>query len=199
MEFSGEYRIPAKQEIVWLALNDPEILRLAVPGCEEITPVSDTVMNGIVTAKVGPVKVRFKGVVTLADVDAPNSYNLIGEGKGGAAGFAKGEARVTLTADGDETILVYEATSMVGGKLAQIGTRLIEGTAKKLTDEFFTSFNELASVYTGAAGESVPEPLEPGAQPDEPSESGVETSGLSPAIWIPTLIAAIAAALWLFS
>jgi len=143
MEMSGEYRIGAPREKVWQALNDPEVLKQAIPGCQEIERLSDTELAAKVTAKVGPVKANFTGQVTLSDLDPPNSYRISGEGKGGAAGFAKGGANVRLEADGDATVLKYDVDATVGGKLAQLGARLIDGTAKKMAGEFFGNFAEI--------------------------------------------------------
>ena len=140
MDMKGEYRIEAPRQQVWDALNDPEILKRAIPGCEEIVKTSDTEMTAKVTAKVGPVKAKFQGAVTLSDIVPPESYTISGEGKGGAAGFAKGGAKVALAEDGAATILTYEVNANVGGKLAQIGSRLIDGTAKKMADDFFGNF-----------------------------------------------------------
>ncbi|MBT8003124.1 MAG: carbon monoxide dehydrogenase subunit G [Rhodospirillales bacterium] len=140
MEMNGEYRIAASQQVVWDALNDPEILRVCIPGCETVEKVSDTEFTAKVTFKVGPVKAKFTGDVTLSDINPPNSYTISGSGKGGAAGFGKGGAQVSLKTDGDETILTYTANASVGGKLAQVGQRLIDSTSKKLAAEFFSSF-----------------------------------------------------------
>ncbi|MEZ5826413.1 MAG: S-(hydroxymethyl)glutathione synthase [Geminicoccaceae bacterium] len=145
MDMSGEYRIPAKRDKVWAALNDPDVLRQAIPGCDELIKHSDSELEARVTAKVGPVKARFGGNVRLENVNAPHSYTIAGEGKGGAAGFAKGGADVALTEDGDETILRYDAKAEVGGKLAQIGSRLIQGTSKKMADQFFSKFSEIVA------------------------------------------------------
>lgn len=140
MDMRGEYRIPASRERVWAALNDPEMLRLALPGCETLEKLSDNLLAATVVAKVGPVKAKFNGNVTLSNLNPPESYTISGEGKGGAAGFAKGGADVRLVEEGDITILTYTAKADVGGKLAQIGSRLIDGTAKKMADEFFANF-----------------------------------------------------------
>src|SRR5437773_5107242 len=129
MDMSGEVRIAAPREAVWRALNDPEILRQCIPGCEEIEKLSDTEMTAKVTAKVGPVKARFAGKVALSDLDPPNGYKISGEGQGGAAGFAKGSAVVRLEPEGSATLLKYSMQAAVGGKLAQIGARLIDGAA----------------------------------------------------------------------
>jgi carbon monoxide dehydrogenase subunit G len=140
MEMSGEYRIPAPRETVWLALNDPVILRECIPGCQSLEKTSETTMTAKVQAKVGPVKANFTGDVTLSNIDPPRGYTISGEGKGGVAGFAKGGADVALEEAGDDTILRYTAKAQVGGKLAQIGARLIDATAKQIADEFFNNF-----------------------------------------------------------
>ncbi len=140
MEMQGKRSIGASREIVWKALNEPEVLKACIPGCEELERTSDTAFEGKVKQKIGPVKARFQVNVTLSDIDAPNSYRISGEGKGGAAGFAKGGARVTLEDEGDGTLLTYDAEAKVGGKLAQLGSRLIDGYAKKMADEFFDRF-----------------------------------------------------------
>ena len=140
MEMTGEYRIPASRDAVWQALNDPEVLKACIPGCEVLERTADDAMSARVTAKVGPVKATFVGQVTFSNVHAPESYTITGEGKGGVAGFAKGGADVRLAEDGDATVLTYDARAQVGGKLAQLGSRLIDTTAKKLADEFFGAF-----------------------------------------------------------
>ncbi|WP_421725144.1 SRPBCC family protein [Bauldia sp.] len=143
MEMSGEYRIPASRERVWDALNDPETLKACLPGAKSLEKVSDTEMKAAVEAKVGPVKATFTGQVTLSDIDPPNGYTITGESKGGAAGFAKGGAEVKLAEDGaDATVLTYTAKAQVGGKLAQIGARLVDATAKQMADQFFGAFAE---------------------------------------------------------
>ena len=177
MEMSGEFRIPATVDTVWAALNDPEILQRSVPGCHSITKLSDTEMEGAVTATVGPVKATFKGSVVLSEVRPPHSYTLTGQGKGGAAGFAKGVAKVALTEEGGMTVLRYSVQASVGGKLAQLGQRLIDGTAKKLSEEFFGNFS---AILGGAPALAEPAPEAPSA-------------GLSPAIWIAGLILVMAA------
>lgn len=144
MDMSGSYRITAPREKVWAALNDPEILKQCIPGCEEIEKHSDTELTAKVVAKVGPVKAKFAGKVTLSDIDPPNGYTITGEGSGGAAGFGKGGAAVKLGPDGDDaTLLEYTAHAQVGGKLAQIGSRLIDGTARKMADDFFAKFTQI--------------------------------------------------------
>ena len=141
MEMTGQYRIPAPRAKVWAALNDPVVLRECIPGCQSLDKLSDTEMAATVKSKVGPVSATFLGQVTLSNVDPPNSYTISGEGKGGVAGFAKGGADVKLADDGDGmTLLSYTAKAQVGGKLAQIGARLIDATAKQMADQFFGAF-----------------------------------------------------------
>ena len=189
MDLQGEYRIPALRERVWAALNDPALLAAAIPGCEEIGKESDTAFVAKVVAKFGPVKATFTGRVTLSDLDPPSGYTISGEGQGGVAGFAKGEARVTLTADGAETVLRYEAKGDVGGKLAQIGSRLIGGTAQKLADDFFGKFVELVSaqapVETPTAG-----PAEAPAPP--PPVAAPTAKALAPWVWVLGVVVVVA-------
>lgn len=156
MDMSGEYRIPAPRDKVWQALNDPEILKQAIPGCEELIKTSDTDLEAKVTAKVGPVKAKFGGKVRLENINAPESYSIVGEGKGGAAGFAKGGADVHLAEDGSDTILTYSAKAEVGGKLAQIGSRLVQGAAKKTADDFFGKFSQIVGEGHAAASAAAP-------------------------------------------
>jgi hypothetical protein len=140
MEFSGEYRIPAKQQLVWEALNDPAALRTCIAGCKQLDKISDTEFSAVVSAKVGPVSATFRGNVVLSDLDAPNGYTLTGQGQGGAAGFARMSAQVVLSADGEQTLLKYVAKAEIGGKLASVGSRLVQVVAKKNADDFFAAF-----------------------------------------------------------
>ena len=140
MELSDEIIINAPKEQVYVALNNPEILKQCIPGCEELIKHSDTELEAKVVLKVGPVKAKFSGEVQLDTAGAPDAFSLTGQGNGGAAGYAKGGADVTLTTDGGTTILRYKAKADIGGKLAQLGSRLIQGTAKKLAAKFFSSF-----------------------------------------------------------
>ena len=140
MELNDEQRIKAPRETVYAALNDPEVLKQCIPGCETLEKLSDTEMQASVVLKIGPVKAKFKGAVRLENLNPPESYTIIGEGQGGAAGFAKGGADVELVADGDETILKYAVKADVGGKVAQIGSRLLVSTSKKLAGNFFEAF-----------------------------------------------------------
>ncbi len=143
MDMNGSQRIEASREAVYAALNNVDILRQCIPGCDSIEKTSDTEMNAKVTLRIGPVKASFSGKVTLSDLDPPNGYTISGEGSGGMAGFAKGGAKVNLEADGDATILHYTVNADIGGKLAQLGSRLIDGTAKKLAGDFFETFSSV--------------------------------------------------------
>ncbi|MBL8643323.1 MAG: carbon monoxide dehydrogenase subunit G [Rhodospirillaceae bacterium] len=145
MDMKGEALIPVPRLAVWDALNDLDVLKAAIPGCDTIARLSPTEIEATVTTKIGPVKASFKGLVTLSDIDPPNGYTIRGEGKGGAAGFAKGGAKVKLADAPGGTVLSYEVDAAVGGKLAQIGARLIDSTAKKLADDFFAKFGQLAA------------------------------------------------------
>ena len=140
MEMHGELRIPAPRQEVWEKLNDPETLKNCIPGCETVERVSDTVFTAKLVARVGPVKASFSGKVTLTDMDPPAGYTITGEGTGGVAGFAKGSAKVSLDDVGEETVLRYGVQAQVGGKLAQIGSRLIDATSRKMADDFFNRF-----------------------------------------------------------
>jgi carbon monoxide dehydrogenase subunit G len=151
MDISGEERIEAPREAVWRALNDAEVLQRCIPGCKALEKLSDTEMTATVVLKIGPIKASFDGRVELSNLDPPNSYTIAGEGKGGIAGFAKGGADVTLAEDGpDATILSYKVRADVGGKIAQLGARLIDSTARKLAGQFFADFS------AAAAGEGAP-------------------------------------------
>jgi len=159
MQITGSFTVPAPRRRVWEALNDPEILRQCIPGCEELNRVADNAFEGKVVAKVGPVKASFAGRVTLSDLDPPNGYTIQGEGKGGVAGFAKGVAKVKLKDDGAGTVLDYEADASVGGKLAQLGGRLVEGAASQTAQGFFAKFSELVAgggAEAAAAAPAVP-------------------------------------------
>jgi carbon monoxide dehydrogenase subunit G len=202
MDMSGEYRIPASRETVWAALNDADILKQCIPGCETVDKTSDTEFTARVAIAVGPVKAKFTGKVTLADLKPPESYTISGEGQGGVAGFGKGSASVRLEAEAPaQTVLRYTAQASVGGKLAQIGTRLVDATARKLADEFFGRFAavvgapapvaEMAPVPQPApfATADTPAPTAPVAPPSRPA--------LSPLVWIPLLIVVIGLLTWL--
>ncbi|MEQ9259181.1 MAG: carbon monoxide dehydrogenase subunit G [Roseovarius sp.] len=141
MDMNGEQKIEAPQELVWRALNDPEVLRASIPGCQELVQVGEDGFEATVKAKVGPVSAKFSGSVTLSNINAPESYTISGEGKGGVAGFASGSADVRLVPYGSGTVLVYTVNARVGGKLAQIGSRLIDSAAKKMASQFFENFS----------------------------------------------------------
>jgi carbon monoxide dehydrogenase subunit G len=161
MDMTGERRIPAPRQTVWEALNDPAVLKASIPGCEELEKLSDTQMKARAAVKIGPIAARFTGNVQLTDMDPPNGYTIGGEGQGGVAGFAKGGAKVKLADDGPATLLRYEVHAQVGGKIAQLGARLIDATAKQMADAFFDRFSSqvqaLAPTPAEAArvGESV--------------------------------------------
>lgn len=176
MQMTGQYRIEAPRERVWEALNDVEVLRACIPGVEEIEKTSDTAFTAKVKAKVGPVSARFAGEVTLSDLDPPNGYTIRGEGKGGAAGFAKGGAKVSLSDDGDATLLAYDVDAQVGGKLAQIGSRLIDGTAKKMADDFFSRFAAQVAGSSAAAQPLETKPVEAPPAPAAPATTPPATA-----------------------
>jgi carbon monoxide dehydrogenase subunit G len=143
LNMDGEERIAAPIQAVWAALNDPAVLKESIPGCQSLEKTSDNELAATVVLKVGPIKATFVGAVTLSNLNPPNGYTISGEGKGGIAGFAKGGADVTLVEDGpDATVLKYTARADVGGKIAQLGSRLIESTSKKLAGQFFSTFGE---------------------------------------------------------
>jgi carbon monoxide dehydrogenase subunit G len=158
MELKGSQLLPVSQQIAWDALNDPEILKASIMGCEELTRTSDTEFSAAVTAAIGPVKAKFKAKLTLSDINAPTSYKIRFDGQGGAAGFGKGEAAVNLTPEGGQTRLDYSAQANVGGKLAQIGSRLVDAAAKKLSDDFFAKFNAELARRHAPAPEAAPSP-----------------------------------------
>jgi uncharacterized protein len=145
MIMTGEVQLPANRQAVWEKLNDAETLKACIPGCEELVKLSDTEMTAVATTKIGPVKARFKGKVHLTDLDPPNGYRISGEGDGGVAGFAKGGATVALIEKDGGTLLTYNVEAQIGGKLAQLGQRLVNGAAKKIADDFFQKF---AAVFT---------------------------------------------------
>jgi carbon monoxide dehydrogenase subunit G len=140
MDMSGERRIPAPRQKVWEALNDPAILKACIPGCDSLEKVGDNDLRATAAMKIGPITAKFAGKVTLSEIDPPNGYTITGEGQGGVAGFAKGGAKVKLTDDGDATLLTYDVKAQVGGKIAQLGARLIDATAKQMSDQFFDRF-----------------------------------------------------------
>ncbi len=180
MRMSDEQRIAASREAVWAALNDPEVLRRCIPGCESMERTDSGALAADVIVKVGPVKAKFKGTVRLSEVDPPNGCRIAGESHGGSAGFANGAASVSLVADGGDTVIRYEVEATVGGKLAQIGSRLVDTAARKMADEFFAEFGQIVSL----AGASEIEPAM--------AARAVAQQSLSPAVWVPTLIVMVA-------
>jgi carbon monoxide dehydrogenase subunit G len=200
MDMTGEVRLAAPRETVWRALNDPEILKQSIPGCEEIQKLSDTEMTARVSARVGPVSAKFSGKVLLSELDPPNGYTISGEGQGGVAGFAKGGAQVSLKDDGGGTILSYKVQAQVGGKLAQIGSRLIDATARKMADEFFTRFATAVSAGAPAPAAAplpgaAPEPVAPRA--DRPTPTG--GTRVPPFVWAAILTGLVAVLLYLYA
>jgi hypothetical protein len=195
MDMTGERRIAATRQSVWEALNDPAILQASIPGCDKLEKLSDTEMQATAAVKVGPMSGRFSGKVHLADLDPPNGYTISGEGQGGVLGFAKGGAKVHLSDDGSDTLLQYEVNAQVGGKLAQLGARLIDATAKQMADAFFDRFSAQvaapAPVAAAAVAEGVPRPV---PLPNPPSSIGIsalvprEPFGLPMAFWVGGLV-----------
>jgi carbon monoxide dehydrogenase subunit G len=174
MEIKGEYKIAASREKVFAALNDVTILQACIPGCESLEKTSDTEMKAKVRMRIGPVSASFTGKVTLSDLDPPNGYKISGEGQGGAAGFAKGGAVVALREDGADTVLNYNVDAQVGGKIAQVGARLIDGTARKLADEFFSKF---ATMVGGPPPAETAAAAVPAAAPAAPAASAAAQRG----------------------
>ncbi|PKQ04016.1 MAG: carbon monoxide dehydrogenase [Alphaproteobacteria bacterium HGW-Alphaproteobacteria-11] len=215
MEMSGEYKIPASRDDVWTALNDADVLLKSIPGAESVQKTADDEFEAVAKAKVGPVSARFKGKVKLTDIDPPNGYTISGEGNGGAAGFAKGSAKVTLTeAEGGGTILAYSVSAQVGGKLAQIGQRFIDSTASKMAEEFFGNFSALAGGSKIAApSDETPELVDEmahGIPTKSPDRDAISPTGvplvpdeevglsLSPWVWGPAVILVLVVLVWVF-
>jgi len=140
MTMHGEYQLPVAPQTVWEKLNDADTLKLCIPGCEQLDKLSDTELQAVATLKIGPVKAKFKGKVTLSDLNPPHGYKISGQGDGGVAGFAKGGATVKLEPKDGGTLLSYDVEAQIGGKLAQLGQRLVNGAAKKVADDFFANF-----------------------------------------------------------
>lgn len=204
MEMTGEQLIPASQAETWAALNDPDTLKACVPGCESLERVSDTEYRVLMTARVGPVSAKFKGKLSLADLNPPTSYSLSFEGQGGVAGFGKGSAQVSLATEGDGTKLSYKVKANVGGKLAQIGSRLVDAAAKKIADEFFRAFNaKVASRSTPPGGPHGDSPASGGDEhaahepepvprdPDLPDVSGSTLAFVAAGALVVTLVSLV--------
>ncbi len=194
MDFTGRYVISAAPQKVWEGLNDPAILKVCIPGCEQLDKTSPTDFVATARLKIGPLSAVFKGKVTLSDLEPPSKCRLTGEGQGGVAGFAKGGAEVTLTPEGEGTVLTYTAKASVGGKLAQIGQRLIDGAARQIADDFFKRFAAALEVPALA-----PDPeVEPGQTATPPRTTAERRHGLSWPVWAAGLIAVVAILLLLF-
>jgi uncharacterized protein len=203
MDMTGERHIAAPRQAVWDALNDVGTLKASIPGCESLEKTSDSEMKATAAVKLGPISARFNGAVTLSDIDPPNGYTITGEGQGGVAGFAKGGAKVVLTDEAGATLLKYEVHAQVGGKLAQLGARLIDATAKQMAEQFFTKFSDevqkLVPSEAAPVGQVRPPPVE------QPSAASVldlvprDPFGLPVMGWIGILMFAGMVVLWLAS
>jgi carbon monoxide dehydrogenase subunit G len=206
MEFSGRYAIPAPPEAVWAGLNDPDVLKTCIPGCEQLEKTSPTDFLATARLKIGPVSATFKGKVALSELDPPHRCILTGEGQGGVAGFAKGDAEVLLAPDGNGTVLTYRAKANVGGKLAQIGQRLIDGAAKQIADDFFERFAKAVAAPSAATetAEAVAASVEgiapppPGVRAQLQAVEQKRREGLAPEIWVVGLLAIVAILLVVF-
>jgi carbon monoxide dehydrogenase subunit G len=199
MDFVGRYAIPAPPEVVWASLNDPEVLKTCITGCESLIKVDATHYSATAILKIGPVKATFKANIEQTDLDPPHRCILKGEGQGGVAGFARGEAEVILTPEAGGTVLSYTAKATIGGKLAQIGQRLIDGAARQIADDFFSRFASLVAA-------SVPDPVTPIEKPLPDCDGGLapaqadiaKREGAAPEIWVVGLIGVIVILLALF-
>jgi carbon monoxide dehydrogenase subunit G len=205
MDFTGRYVIAAPPQKVWEGINDPAVLKTCIPGCEQLDKTSPTDFVATARLKIGPLSAAFKGKVQLTDLDPPHSLRLSGEGQGGVAGFAKGEAQVTLTPEGEGTVLTYSAKASVGGKLAQIGQRLIDGAAKQIADDFFKRFTAaldtppvLAEDPTTSDLDAVARHHQPHATAEIVAPEPPRRRGLSPVFWVVGLIAVVAVLLLAF-
>jgi carbon monoxide dehydrogenase subunit G len=195
MDIAGEQRLAAPRDQVWEALNDPEVLKSCIPGCESLEKDGDA-FSGVIKAAVGPVRSKFNVAISLDDVRPPEGYTLVGEGKSGAAGFGRGEAKVALAAEGAETLLQYQADFKVGGKLAQVGSRLVSGAVTKLTDQFFANFADHVGVAEVEPGEEPMQELDSGAPGTEPTtgvepESGPNVVGFVVAAVLAAIVGAL--------
>lgn len=199
MDFAGRYTIPAPPGAVWEALNDPNTLKACIPGCEQLERTDATHLAATATLKIGPVKATFKATIAQSEQDPPRRCLLKAEGQGGVAGFARGEAEVLLASEGSGTVLSYVAKANIGGKLAQIGQRLIDGAAKQIADDFFSRFATLV-----AAAAELPATATQAHVPTAPEHIPVEsppaprTEGLAPEVWVAGLLAVIVILLALF-
>jgi len=199
MEFKGRYLIPAAPEKVWSALNNPQVLRVCIPGCERMDKTDDTHFSAAAVLKIGPVKATFNANIALSDLDPPRHCTIKGEGQGGVAGFARGDADVVLTPQDGGTELSYTAQAAIGGKLAQIGQRLIDGAAKQIADDFFARFAEAVAAQPDIVDAATSASPPPEATPIAPEQAPAEKrGGLAPEIWVVALIALIVALLLAF-
>ncbi|MBV8800841.1 MAG: carbon monoxide dehydrogenase subunit G [Alphaproteobacteria bacterium] len=199
MQFTGRYLIATAPAAVWAALNDPEMLKKCIPGCETLERTADNRLSGSAKLKIGPVSATFKGNVDLTELDPPHRCVLKGEGQGGVAGFAKGQAEVLLVPEGDGTELTYNAKATVGGKLAQVGQRLIDGAARQIADEFFARFAaELTAVESTSEQPLANDMASPPQVVQELSSPPAIQEGVAPQIWVVGLIAIIIILLILF-
>ena len=186
MDMTGERRIAAPRQTVWNALNNPEVLRASIPGCETLEKLSDTSMKATAAVKIGPISARFAGNVLLSDMDPPNSYTISGEGQGGVAGFAKGGAKVNLAEDNGDTLLRYEVHAQVGGKLAQLGARLVDASAKQMADQFFDRFSGQVApapstpAAPDTAATTTAAPVFPAVTPSEPTHVTADLPSVFP-------------------
>lgn len=199
MEFTGRYMIPAATEAVWTALNNPDVLKVCIPGCESLEKRNPTHFVASVRLKIGPMSATFKGNVQLTELDPPIRCVLKGEGQGGVAGFAKGQAEVLLNSEGDGTALAYSAKATVGGKLAQVGQRLIDGAVRQIADDFFARFAaEFTAMETAETLGEETTPETPPSVLQDPSDEPGGREGLAPEIWVVGLVAIIVILLILF-
>jgi carbon monoxide dehydrogenase subunit G len=189
MDMTGERRIPAPRQTVWEALNDPQVLKASIPGCESLEKLEDDQLKATAAVKVGPISARFTGKVQLTDIDPPNGYRISGEGQGGVAGFAKGGANVALTDEGSDTLLKYQVNAQVGGKLAQLGGRLIDATAKQMADAFFDRFSKQVQAMSPTTEPAV----------TEPAGSGLAAEAARPMATAPAPVAAEPATISIWS
>jgi carbon monoxide dehydrogenase subunit G len=182
MDMTGERHIPAPRPTVWDALNDPEVLKACIPGCERLEATSADDLEATAAMRIGPISARFTGKVHISDRDPPNGYTISGEGQGGVAGFAKGGAKVHLADEGNgETLLTYEVNAQVGGKIAQLGARLIDSTAKSMADNFFNKFTQLLTERSAPAAEEAAAEMAPAEDRAFPSAPGAAARPVSPA------------------
>jgi carbon monoxide dehydrogenase subunit G len=208
MDMSGERLIAAPREKVWEALNDPEVLKACIPGCESIEKLSDNELKATAAVKLGPIAARFTGKVLLSDLDPPNGYTISGEGQGGVAGFAKGGAKVDLTDEAGGTKLAYTVNAQIGGKMAQLGARLIDSTAKSMAEQFFTKFSAVVAPPAPVVvivPDQVGDPVVAGASPyhklaedHDHDPSNPHYFGLPVGVIIPVVVATIAVALIIY-